>query len=68
MPALKAGVMTGGSVDIEALAAEKTELQLRLLKLNELPESAPEKLGKIAKMRERLQEIERLIEDWMELP
>jgi hypothetical protein len=60
--------MTGSSISIEALAAEKTELQLRLLKLNELPDSAPEKPGGIAKTRERLQAIERLIEEWTELP
>lgn len=56
------------NISIEALAVEKTELQLRLLKLNERPDSSSEKLGEIAKTRERLQEIERLIEDWMELP
>jgi hypothetical protein len=64
----KAGGMKVSNSSIEALTTEKTELQLRLLKLNELPDSSSEKLGEIAKMRERLQEIERLIEDWMELP
>jgi len=60
--------MTANSFSIEALAAEKTELQLRLLKLNELSEAAPEKQAKIEKTRERLQEIERLIEDWTQQP
>ena len=54
--------------DIEALAAEKTELQLRLLKLNELRDSAPERREEIERTRERLQEIERLIEEWMKQP
>ena len=58
----------GQTLSIEALAAEKTELQLRLLKLNELPDSAPEKRGGIEKTRERLREIEQLIEEWTERP
>ena len=58
----------GQTLSIEALAAEKTELQLRLLKLNELPDSAPEKRGGIEKTRERLWEIEQLIEEWTEQP
>ena len=58
----------GQTLSIEALAAEKTGLQLRLLKLNELPDSTPEKRGKIEKTRERLWEIEQLIEEWTEQP
>jgi hypothetical protein len=60
--------MIGNGLSIEALAAEKTELQLRLLKLNELPDSATEKRGEIEKTRERLREIEQLIEDWTQQP
>jgi len=52
--------MNTSNIEIEALAAEKTELQLRLLKLADAAE--------IAKTRERLQEIERLIEEWMKQP
>jgi hypothetical protein len=60
--------MAGGSIDIEALAAEKTELQLRLLKLNKLPDVASNTVPEIAKTRARLQEIERLIEEWTQQP
>jgi hypothetical protein len=48
------------NIRIEALAKEKTELQLRLLELNEPSE--------IAKTRGRLQEIEWLIEEWTQQP
>jgi hypothetical protein len=60
--------MTENNLNIEALAAEKTELQLRLLKLNKHPDSMPEKQGEIVKTRKRLQEIEQLIEDWTQQP